>query len=261
MSGRRVGAPVLVLAALCAGLLATATCTAPMSCAAALAWPLIGAASAAAVVAACVVRGAWLVGRVRRRLRGLAVSESVPSHVLLMASALGVRRLRCLDGDDPVAFTAGALRPVVWLSRGLLEAVGPDAVRAVIAHEAHHARRRDPLRRAVRHAIADVLVLVPVLRWRAERCAEGDELAADRASLRVASPGSVADALLMTGSPRPAAALAAFDGGIDARVAQLLGEPLPAPRCPPRLLAASLVGAGAGVAGVVCGAQLLAALG
>ena len=261
MNGRRWGVAVLVLGALCAGLLATAACTSPMSCARTLAWPLIGGASATAVVAACLARGAWLAVGLQWRLRRLAVSDAVPPGVRAIATALGVRRLRCLEADDPIAFTGGALRPRVWVSRGLLDTLGPDAARAVVAHEAHHARRRDPLRRAVRHAIADVLVMAPVLRWWAEWGAERDELAADRASLRVAPARSVAAALLMTATSPAGAAVAAFDGAVDARVAQLLGERLPARRCPLRLLAASLIGTGVAVAAVVCGAQLLAAVG
>ncbi len=261
ISRRRLGAVLLVLVDLCVGLAMTAACTNPTSCARALAWPLIvavGGVLFAAVVGACTVRCAWLAAVALRVVDRLPVDRA-PSPTLIAASSrLGIQHLRCLLGDEPVAFTVGALRPSVYVSRGLAKRLTGDSLTAVLAHEAHHASRRDPLRRAIRRALADVLVVAPILRWWADRSAERDELAADRAALRVVSPRTLADALLVTASPAPAAALAAFDGAAAARAAQLLGEPLPARRCPWRLLVASAAGTAGMGAAAVCAAQLLA---
>lgn len=260
---RGLGLALLVLVAMCGGLAVTASCTSPTSCARALAWPLIATVAGglvAAALGAYVTRCAWLV-MTAHRLVGRLGEDPTPFPALTAASSgLRIQRLRVLVSDDPLAFTAGIGRPFVAVSRGLIARVSPDALSAVLAHEAHHAERRDPLRRALRRALADVLVVLPVLHWWAEWSAEREELGADRAALRRASPKAFAEALLATASPGASVALAGFDGAAETRVAQLLGEPMPPNRCSWRVLVASLAG-GVGVgAAAVCGAQLAATL-
>src|SRR5690606_4932593 len=50
--------------------------------------------------------------------------------------------------DEPQAFVLGALRPRVYVSRGLLS-LGRNVLEPVLAHERVHARRRDLLWRAL----------------------------------------------------------------------------------------------------------------
>lgn len=126
--------------------------------------------------------------------------------------------------DEPhtAAYTAGLFRPRIYLTAGAVAALEPAPLAAVIAHEAHHVARRDPLRLLVAHVLADALFFLPVLNRLAVRYAAQAELAADAAAV-TASNG-----------PRPlAAALVAFDkhtptsavGIAPERVDHLLGTP------------------------------------
>ena len=257
---RGLGLALLVIAGLCAVLVMTAACARPTSCARAVVWPLVGAVGgglAAVVLVAAVGRCTALVRSVARELDELAVDRRPPMRLTAIAAGLGLTELGCVASNEPVAFTGGALRPRVWVSRAL-DSLDEEAVTAILAHEAHHARRRDPLRRAVRRSLADVVVVAPVLRWWAEWSAEREELAADRAALRVTSPSALAGALLVVGGGGEAVALAAFDGAADARLAQLLGDPPPARRCPWHLLVASAAGVFGVGAAALCASQLLA---
>jgi hypothetical protein len=66
-----------------------------------------------------------------------------------------------IDDDQPHAFCAGLLRPRVYVSTGAIALLDELALRAVLAHERHHARRHDPLRLATGRVIARALFFVP----------------------------------------------------------------------------------------------------
>jgi beta-lactamase regulating signal transducer with metallopeptidase domain len=109
---------------------------------------------------------------------------------------------------------------------------------AVLVHEAEHARRRDPLRRLVGRAAADVLFWLPLVGWWTRHRLEDAELAADRAAIDRVGRSPLARALRATATPAAPMVGARFGGAGAARVTQLLGDPLP-PRRPP--LAACLL--------------------
>jgi Zn-dependent protease with chaperone function len=149
---------------------------------------------------------------------GLLILTFVAAEIALIASAVPamLRRVRaqrrfvsmlraCGEGEidgvpvvlvadpRPLVFCAGLLRPRVYLSVGARRRLGPRALRAVLAHEAHHARRRDPLRLLVTGAFGRV----PCLAGLARRQEVLTELAADAAAVRaVDGPGPVAAAML-----------------------------------------------------------------
>jgi Peptidase family M48 len=56
------------------------------------------------------------------------------------------RRVSVLAGTRAMAFCAGLLRPRIYVSEGALARLGEPELEAIVAHEAHHAARRDPLR-------------------------------------------------------------------------------------------------------------------
>jgi hypothetical protein len=68
-----------------------------------------------------------------------------------------------IPDDRPLAFCAGLLRPRVCVSSGAVALLDQPALRAVLLHERHHARRRDPLRLAAGSVIARALFFVPGL--------------------------------------------------------------------------------------------------
>jgi len=122
----------------------------------------------------------------------------------------------------PLAFCLGLVRPAVVVSDGLIERLSEAELRSVIAHEHHHARRRDPLRRALVKAFCDGFWFVPALRSTARAQAVVSELAADAVAMRSVGAQPLASALL------------AFEDGGRAgpcagRVRQLIGERAGAP--------------------------------
>ncbi len=188
----------------------------------------IGVVLGASVIA-IAARAAWLAAAAARAVA--ALPRAAPSAELAGAARrAGIRRIRCLAGSRPTAFCAGLLAPYVYITLAAVATLPHGALDAVLAHEAAHARRRDPLRRLAARAASDALFYLPLARWWSRRQAETSELRADRAAVGYAGRPAVASALLaVQDAPAPAAA-AAHGGGTDARVAQILGDDLPARR-------------------------------
>jgi predicted transcriptional regulator len=133
----------------------------------------------------------------------------------------------------PQAFCAGYLRPAVYVSQAAVRLLPPEQLEAVLAHEHHHRRMRDPLRFASGRILSQGLFFVPALRALFGRDADLAELRADGAAVRAAAGGRAA----------LASALLAFDasgGGVSPeRVDSLLGL-LPAWRHPRGRVGASV---------------------
>ena len=145
---------------------------------------------------------------------------------------IGEQTVVVVDDEAPKAFCAGLLRPRVHVSKGALRLLDASELLAVVTHEAHHVRRRDPLRLVMVRSLVRSLPWAPGLGRLAERHATVAELAADSVAIR------------RTGSRRHlAAALVAIaeqDGrrvrGIaPERVDHLMGR-LPRPAAPDWLL-------------------------
>jgi Zn-dependent protease with chaperone function len=156
------------------------------------------------------------VGATRRYLAALQPS----------AARFEVDGVRChlIDSSEQHAFCAGYLRPRVYLSRGARDELDLDELRAVLAHESHHAARRDPLRLLAARALADSLFFIPILRRSSERYAALGELAADEAAVAASGGrGPLASALLkFSEAPsRPAAVVALAPERVD----HLMGDP------------------------------------
>ena len=105
--------------------------------------------------------------------------------------------VRVLDDLRPQAFCAGLLRPRVYISSGARAALSGAEIRAVLAHEHHHARQRDPLRLLAAQVASEALFFLPVMRRARSRYADLAEMAADAAAVeRAGSPGALAAAML-----------------------------------------------------------------
>lgn len=112
----------------------------------------------------------------------------------------GARGGRVVADRAPRAFCVGWVHPRIYVSQGALDALDVAEREAVIAHELHHARRRDPLRLLLARSLGEGLFFLPVLRRLAERYEALAELAADEAAVKAG------------GGPKPlASALLAFD--------------------------------------------------
>jgi len=135
------------------------------------------------------------------------------------------------------------MRPAIYVSQRTLDLLTDDELEAVLAHEHHHLRVRDPLRFAYGSILSQALFFVPVLRPLCDRYGDVAELRADDAAIR-ASAGErapLASALLVfdaSGNPGVA-------GISPERVDSLLGHPVRwrVPRGPMLASLAALSGA------------------
>lgn len=152
-----------------------------------------------------------------------------------MADDLGLRgRLLLLVGIAPnPAFTAGILRPRIYIAEELQQALGAVELRAVLRHEMSHLRRLDPLRFAVLRLIYKTFFWVPLLRVWIEELMEDAELVADDFAAAPdggVDPLDVASALVALGRANEGALTGAVSIGgfrlLDRRVRRLAGVPL-----------------------------------
>ena len=171
-------------------------------------------AALGAVVTARALTGALREVQASRRFqRVLARSEPRPLHGALL-----------IANPQPRAFCAGLLRPRVYVSTGAVAILDQEALSAVLAHERHHARRRDPLRLAIGRVLARALFFLPGLADLLQRQQALAELSADESAINAepANRSALARAMLsftdIPASSNPA--------GVDpARVDYLLGDP------------------------------------
>jgi Zn-dependent protease with chaperone function len=164
----------------------------------------LGLGSVAFAVLALAARSAQRQLRARRRFfAGLRVIGPSPAGTATLFA-----------DHRPQAFCAGLLRPHVYVSTGAIHSLDREELEAVLAHEAHHARYRDPLRVFFARVLSESLFFLPVLRRLADRYAALAEVAADAAAVR-----------RHRGDTRPlAAALLAFDERADAAVVGIAPE-------------------------------------
>lgn len=181
-----------------------------------------GAGALLLVVAALGMAAVALAGRAcwrqARQYRGLIV------QIRLGQPLERDRRVKVIAGRRPQAFCAGYLRPAVYVSQRTVELLSEAELSAVLAHEHHHRRVRDPLRFVCVRILGDALFFVPVLARLSERFAELAELNADRAAVR-ASGGdraALASALLAFDESGPPG----VTGISPERVDSLLGQPI-----------------------------------
>jgi len=167
-----------------------------------------------------------------------------------------------IDDELPQAFCAGLLTPRVYVSSGAVALLDETALDAVLAHEAHHARRRDPLRLAAGRVAARALFFMPGLGELVRRQQDLAELGADESAINAGPDGrsALARAMLTFSESSPAAGSVGID---PRRVDHLLGEPprwrFPTLLCVAAAAAVGLIGAIAVLAGqVAAGSATLA---
>lgn len=112
------------------------------------------------------IRNVWQTVRANRRfLAGLEPGSPAPGSVLhRVAEETGqlpwVRRID-LPGRRQ-AFTAGLRTPRIYVTRDLCAALSPEELAAVLLHEGHHRRHKDPVRVLVILFLQDLLFFLPV---------------------------------------------------------------------------------------------------
>ena len=71
---------------------------------------------------------------------------------------------RIFEGQALRAFCTGLLCPRVYVSSGAVAQLSTEELDAILAHEAHHARLRDPLRILFARVLGDALCFLPGVR-------------------------------------------------------------------------------------------------
>lgn len=185
------------------------------------------------------LRAARELRQVLRSIRGSYARGGSVFERAAKRAGQAVESVYVVDDLPNPAFTAGWLRPRIYVSAKLEGLLTEDELTAVILHESAHVKGRDPLKLSVMRFVAATLFYVPALRRVADDLADEAEIAAD--DLAAASnPGVLASAIL---------ALAQFDpiveqpptlresavvsgiqrcGLLERRVRRLVGERAPA---------------------------------
>jgi bla regulator protein blaR1 len=91
----------------------------------------------------------------------------------------------------------GIYRPVLLLPEGIMERLSPEQLRAILAHELCHVRRRDNLAAAIHMAVESVFWFHPLVWWIGARMVEERERACDEEVVRLGSePEDYAEGIL-----------------------------------------------------------------
>lgn len=214
--------------------------------------PALGALAPLLLLTGVLLWGAGLLVRQQvatRRFLAHLHARLLPApatlHPLLVELRL-VGRLHIIRDESALAFCYGLRRPRVCVTTGMLALLTPQEQRAMLAHEAHHLHRRDPLRKLLIDALAAGLRFIPLVPLLHRAYQVSQEVAADQAAIAFCGgPGALAGALvkLLQQDERvvlPPTAMG-LDGTLDARLKHLLGQPVPLPDVTGRVLLLSLV--------------------
>ena len=189
----------------------------------------------------------------RRVLSPLAAHPPVAGdrfHAAAIRAGVAPQHVRIVGGLPTPAFTAGWLRPRVYVAHELAAHLSAEELEAVLAHEASHMAQRDPLRLSLLRFLTHTLFWIPALRPLADDAADEAEIRADDHAARD-RPLVLASAILNLArwsQPRPTlGGTASFDDRdlVERRVRRLAGEETPPTS---RLTRRSLLGALAALA-------------
>jgi Zn-dependent protease with chaperone function len=141
-----------------------------------------------ATIATVLLRAGWSIGQqvwsTRRFMRlFLRLRETPPARlqVLLASHNMSIEDLVYLNVPASHAFCLGFWRPRIWLTARLTDLLTDDELAAVLAHEAYHCRRRDPLRLLISRAIKSAFFFLPLVGDLAKLAELQQETAADQA--------------------------------------------------------------------------------
>ena len=141
-----------------------------------------------ATIAVVLLRASWSTGQqvwsTRRFVRLFwPLREAPPARLqaLLAAHNLSTEDVVYLNLPATHAFCLGFWRPRIWLTAGLIDLLTAEELAAVLAHEAYHCRRRDPLRLLLSRAVKSAFFFLPLVGDLAKLVELQQEIAADQA--------------------------------------------------------------------------------
>jgi beta-lactamase regulating signal transducer with metallopeptidase domain len=202
-------------------------------------WRSIIVRTAAGVwVAGVVLSGVRIAFEWRRAqaLRREALSDSgagVRAEVANLRAQLAVRPPVDVRGSARagVPMVLGSRRPIILLPLAAVRALGADELRAVLAHELAHVRRRDYLANLWQMAADTLLFHHPAARWVSRRIRTEREYCCDDVAIAAGgNAGAYARALATLDDARGGEcrlAVAAASGTLLDRIQRIVGEPRP----------------------------------
>jgi hypothetical protein len=182
----------------------------------------LGLTLAGAVVARTMVTATTHVRATARQASRHAQTARLVGHP---EPALGAV---LLEHPQPAAYCVAGRHPMVVVTTGAVQALDPDQLEAVLAHERAHLAGHHHRMLAMARIGRQVLPFLPLMRDADVQVARLVELHADDAATRVRDPGPLAAALVLlatAASPAPALAAAATDAV--QRIHRLLGPAQP----------------------------------
>jgi hypothetical protein len=206
------------------------------------------------LVALLVLTGAAALVALVRVSAQIARARSRCAALELAAAGSPSPGVRLVRSARPFSLAAGLLRPRIWISTALAEALTWPQLEVVIEHERGHVRCRDALRRWI--AAACALPLLPTVRRAvlAELALASEQACDEAAGARVGDRLIVAETILaverLLGSVPPAepVGMLAFGGStVPERVHSLLAEPAAAISARYAMLAVAAVALAAGL--------------
>lgn len=184
-------------------------------------WSLVAALAAAVLVLRLVsVFTVSAVRTLRARHRNRVLVDLVATRNPLLPGT------RVVDHDLPLAYCLPGLRPRVVLSRGVLDLLREDEVRAVLAHEDAHVVQRHDLVVLPFAAFGTTFPRLRPVRTASEQVALLVEMLADDRAARLHPPQVLARALYKVGTATvPSGGLGATADGVLLRAQRLVCPP------------------------------------
>ena len=143
-------------------------------------------------------------------------------------------RISVVEGLPNPAFTAGLWSPRIFVASNLQQRLNRAELDAVIAHEAAHVRRRDPLRLTTYRFLSCLFFWMPALKGLAADMADEAEIEADDSAAQLNALALASALLKLAAAPLgsfPAHSLVRFTNRdlLDRRIRRLAGESTPLP--------------------------------
>jgi Zn-dependent protease with chaperone function len=196
-------------------------------------------AGAGLTLAGAVLARTLLTALLHLRAAGRQALRHAQTAHLVAVPAPGLGAV-LVDHPAPHAYCVAGRHPTVVLTTGAVQALDPDQLAAVLAHERAHLAGRHHALLALARIGRQVLPFLPLLRDADTQVTRLVELHADDAARRASGPGPLATALVLlatAASPAPALAAAATD--TLQRIRRLLDPAQPLGRGRRRLLGAT----------------------
>jgi hypothetical protein len=126
-----------------------------------------------------------------------SLALALPDGLEQAAGTAGLTgRVVLVDCPESFSFAYGALTPRVAVSRGLLDGVSGEELRAVLEHERYHVRNLDPLKVLIVRALPATFFFLPALGALRIRYVAARELAADRQAIQACGRKPLVGALM-----------------------------------------------------------------